>query len=122
MGPLASLDQRHEVRERITDLCAEATIVYDDPDNPDIVSGDEEEGAFIDSVLLYCDQPKGCEAIHAVAAFGPVSIIIPNESVDDLIHLASRGGGSLVALVFTDKGKLPVMLLSGLHPGMDVSC
>ena len=122
MGPLASLDQRHEMRERITDLCAEATIVYGYPDDLNIVSGDAEKGAVINSVLLYCEQPKGCEATHAVEAFGPVSTIIPNESVDDSIHLASCGGGSLVALVFTDEGNLPVMMLLGLHPGLDVSC
>ena len=32
MGPLASLDQREEVRERIRELSAEAEIVAGDPD------------------------------------------------------------------------------------------
>ena len=116
MGPLASLDQRREVRERITDLCAEAEIVHGDPDNPDLISGDAGKGAFINPVLLYCDQPKGCEAIHAVEAFGPVSTIIPYESVDDAIHLASRGGGSLVASVFTDSGEFARDVVAGLAP------
>ena len=116
MGPLASLDQRREVQERITDLCSEAEIVHGDPDSPVIVSGDAEQGAFINPVLLYCDQPEGCEAIHAVEAFGPVSTIIPYESVDDAISLASRGGGSLVASVFTDSGDFARDVVAGLAP------
>ena len=116
MGPLASLDQRREVQERIKELSVEAEIVYGEPDNPDIVSGDAEKGAFVNPVVLYCDQPKGCEAIHAVEAFGPVSTIIPYESVDDAINLASRGGGSLVASVFTDSGDFAHDVVAGLAP------
>ena len=116
MGPLASLDQRLEVQERITELRAEAEIVYGDPDNPGVISGDVEKGAFVNPVLLYCDQPKGCEAIHAVEAFGPVSTIIPYESVDDAIELASLGGGSLVASVFTDSGDFARDVVAGLAP------
>ncbi len=116
MGPLASLDQRREVQERIIDLRAEAEIVFGDPDNPQIVSGDVEKGAFLNPVLLYCDQPQGCEAIHGVEAFGPVSTIIPYESVDDAISLASLGGGSLVASVFTDSGEFARDVVAGLAP------
>ena len=116
MGPLASLDQRREVQERIAELCTEAQIIYGDPDKPDVVSGDIEKGAFVNPVLLYCDQPKGCEAIHAVEAFGPVGTIIPYESVDDAIELASLGGGSLVASVFTDSGDFARDVVAGLAP------
>ena len=116
MGPLASLDQRREVQERVKELCAEAEIVHGDPDNPEIVSGDVEKGAFVNPVLLYCDQPEGRDAIHAVEAFGPVSTLIPYESVDDLIDLAGRGGGSLVASVFTDSGDFARDVVAGLAP------
>ncbi len=116
MGPLASLDQRCEVRERITELSAEAQIVYGNPDNPALVSGDAAKGAFVDPVLLYCDQPKGCEAIHSVEAFGPVCTLIPYESTDDAIELAALGGGSLVASVFTDDGEFARDVVAGLAP------
>jgi len=116
MGPLASLDQRREVRERITELSAEAEIVFGHPDNPVLLSGDAEKGAFVNPVLLYCDQPKDGKAIHAVEAFGPVSTIIPYESTDDAIELASLGGGSLVASVFTDSREFSRDVVAGLAP------
>lgn len=116
MGPLASLEQRAEVRERIQQLCTEARIVSGDPDTPQIVSGSAEHGAFINPVLLYCDQPKDCKLIHEVEAFGPVCTVIPYESVEDAIHLTSLGGGSLVASVFTDSGDFARDVVAGLAP------
>jgi len=116
MGPLASLEQRKEVQQRIKELGAEAELVYGDPDNPQIQSGDANNGAFMNPIVLYCDQPRGCEAIHAVEAFGPVSTIIPYASVDDAIELAGLGGGSLVASVFTDSNGFARDLVTGLAP------
>ena len=57
MGPLASLDQRREVRERIRELRAEAEIVAGNPDEVRVASGDAEKGAFLNPVVLYADNP-----------------------------------------------------------------
>ncbi len=116
MGPLASRDQVREVKDCVAQLRAEAELICGDPDNPQLVSGDVEAGAFINPVLLYCDQPAGREAIHAVEAFGPVSTIVPYESVDDAIDQARRGGGSLVASVFTNNGEFARDVVAGLAP------
>ncbi|SEE67682.1 oxepin-CoA hydrolase / 3-oxo-5,6-dehydrosuberyl-CoA semialdehyde dehydrogenase [Rhizobiales bacterium GAS188] len=102
MGPLASLAQRDEVRARIDELRSEAEIVAGDPDRVNLHSGDAEAGAFLNPVLLYCDRPGGASAVHDVEAFGPVSTIIPYETVDEAATLARRGKGSLVASVFTN--------------------
>ncbi|MFK7892201.1 MAG: phenylacetic acid degradation bifunctional protein PaaZ [Granulosicoccus sp.] len=116
MGPLASLEQRREVQERIAALRAEAQIVTGDPDTPQLVSGDAEKGAFVNPVLLYCEQPKNCQAIHEVEAFGPVSTLMPYDSVDDAIELATLGGGSLVASVFTNSDEFARDVVAGLAP------
>ena len=102
MGPLASLAQRDEVRARINELCGEAEIVAGNPDSANLASGDAEAGAFLNPVLLYCDKPGAARAVHDVEAFGPVSTIIPYETVDEAVSLARRGKGSLVASVFTN--------------------
>ncbi|MGJ4860591.1 phenylacetic acid degradation bifunctional protein PaaZ [Labrys sp. La1] len=102
MGPLASLAQRDEVRQRIKDLQRDAEIVIGDPDRPTIISGDAEAGAFLNPVLLYCDKPASAQAVHDVEAFGPVSTIMPYETIEDAAALARRGKGSLVASVFTN--------------------
>lgn len=116
MGPLASLDQRQEVRDRIEALGAEAEIVSGDPMQARLVSGDADAGAFMDPVLMYCDKPLSSTAVHEVEAFGPVSTVMPYDTLDDAIELTRRGGGSLVASVFTDHNDFARDIVTGLAP------
>jgi oxepin-CoA hydrolase/3-oxo-5,6-dehydrosuberyl-CoA semialdehyde dehydrogenase len=116
MGPLASLDQRKEVRDRIRELSAEAEIVAGDPDAVNVVSGDPERGAFLNPVVLYCDRPLAAAAVHDVEAFGPVSTVMPYDSLDDAVALAKRGKGSLVASVFTNDKAVAEEAAIGIAP------
>ncbi|UVK48084.1 phenylacetic acid degradation bifunctional protein PaaZ (plasmid) [Mesorhizobium sp. AR07] len=116
MGPLASLDQREEVRARIRDLSADAEIVAGDPDNPSVTSGDAVAGAFLNPVLLYCDKPGSARAIHDVEAFGPVSTVMPYDTAEEAVDLALRGKGSLVASVFTNDPAFAEEVVLGLAP------
>ncbi|MET2831372.1 phenylacetic acid degradation bifunctional protein PaaZ [Mesorhizobium shangrilense] len=116
MGPLASLAQRDEVRARIADLKANAEIVAGDPDRPNIISGDVEAGAFLNPVLLYCDKPGSAKAVHDVEAFGPVSTVLPYDTIDEAAELARRGKGSLVASVFTNDAAFAREAVAALGP------
>lgn len=116
MGPLASLDQRDEVRARIRDLLGDAEIVAGDPGTPRVVSGDPEAGAFLNPVLLYCDRPWEAKAVHDVEAFGPVSTVMPYDSAEEAVDLARRGKGSLVASVFTNDPAFAEEVVLGMAP------
>ena len=116
MGPLASLDQREEVRARIAELQADAEIVAGHPDEVRIASGDAEKGAFLNPVLLYCDKPFAAQAVHDVEAFGPVSTIMPYDTMDEAVELTRRGKGSLCASVFTDDPSVAEEMVIGMAP------
>lgn len=116
MGPLASIDQRDEVRGRIKELQAVAEIVAGNPNEVRVSSGDAEKGAFLNPVLLYCDKPFAADAVHEVEAFGPVSTILPYDSLDEAVELARRGKGSLVASVFTNDKAVAEEAVIGLAP------
>lgn len=116
MGPLASLDQRAEVRERIRDLQAVAEIVAGDPDAVRVASGDAERGAFLNPVLMYADAPKAAAAVHEVEAFGPVSTVMPYDDLDEAVALARMGRGSLVSSVFTGDETVAEKLVLGAAP------
>jgi oxepin-CoA hydrolase/3-oxo-5,6-dehydrosuberyl-CoA semialdehyde dehydrogenase len=116
MGPLASLHQRTEVRERIQDLLSDAEIVAGNPDNVRVASGDAEKGAFLNPVLLYADDPFGAFKIHDVEAFGPVSTVLPYDSIEEAVELARLGKGSLVSSVFTDDPKVAEQVVIGVAP------
>lgn len=116
MGPLASLDQRQEVRSRIDELKRDAEIVAGDPAEVRIVSGDAEAGAFLNPVLLYCDRPGKATAVHDVEAFGPVATVMPYDTPEEAVGLARRGKGSLVASVFTNSKAFAEEVVLGLAP------
>ena len=116
MGPLASLDQREEVRACIERLREEAEIMVGDPTRPVLASGDPEAGAFLNPVLLHCDRPLAARAVHDVEAFGPVATLMPYDGLEEAGELARRGKGSLVASLFTDDGAVAREMVAALGP------
>ncbi|PQV53791.1 oxepin-CoA hydrolase/3-oxo-5,6-dehydrosuberyl-CoA semialdehyde dehydrogenase [Defluviimonas denitrificans] len=116
MGALASLDQREEVRARIRELQADAEIVAGNPDEVRVTSGDAAKGAFLNPVLMYCDTPFAATAVHDVEAFGPVSTVMPYDTLDEAVALAQMGKGSLVSSVFTDDARVAEEAVLGLAP------
>ncbi|HRK42036.1 MAG TPA: phenylacetic acid degradation bifunctional protein PaaZ [Gemmobacter sp.] len=116
MGALASLDQREEVRARIRELQADAEIVVGNPATVHVASGNPERGAFLNPVLMYCDKPFAATAVHEVEAFGPVSTVMPYDSLDEAVELARLGKGSLVSSVFTDDPAVAQEVVMGVAP------
>jgi oxepin-CoA hydrolase/3-oxo-5,6-dehydrosuberyl-CoA semialdehyde dehydrogenase len=112
MGALASLNQREEVRGKVRELAEVAEIVAGSLDKVEVTGADPEKGAFLNPILLYCDQPQRHARVHAIEAFGPVSTLMPYDGADDAIELAKRGEGSLVGSIFTaDDGFAKRMVL-----------
>ena len=113
MGALASLGQRDEVRQRIGDLAAEADIVYGGSDDFEVLDADARKGAFFMPTLLHCRKPMGSTAVHSVEAFGPVSTVLPYDTLDDAIELARMGEGSLAGSVITNDNDVARKLVLG---------
>ena len=116
MGPLVSREQRAEVMKRVVELAREAQVVSKDPAHIEVRGADRERGAFVPPILLFCKDPKSARAIHDVEAFGPVATVLPYRDTADAISLARRGGGSLVASVFSADESLARQIISGLAP------
>jgi len=113
MGALASLSQREEVRARVQDLSGEASVVYGNRSDFDVVDADVEKGAFFMPTLLHCERPLSATAVHAVEAFGPVSTVLPYENLDDAIELSRLGDGSLVGSIITNDNDVARELVLG---------
>ena len=116
MGPLASLEQRREVRARVAELSREATLAFGDPATVHAAGADAEQGAFISPLLLVCESPLTSHAVHEVEAFGPVATVMPYADPAEAIALARRGGGSLVCSVFCADDALAAEFVLGLAP------
>ncbi len=115
MGALVSREQRDEVRRSLKALLSVGRLAYGDPEHVDVVGADAERGAFISPVLVRIDD-SGRDEVHSVEAFGPVSSVIPYDSVNDVIGLAARGQGSLVGSVVTADVEFARAVVVGLAP------
>jgi len=101
MGALAGKKQVEEVRERIAQIAKSSQIVFGDLDAYEVVGADRTKGAFLPPVLLLQEDPFNNTAVHEIEAFGPVSTLMPYESLEDAIELANMGKGSLVSSIVT---------------------
>ncbi len=113
MGALASLGQRDEVRARIGDLATEADIVYGGSDDFEVVDADARKGAFFMPTLLHCQKPMNSSAVHSVEAFGPVSTVLPYDTLDEAVALARMGEGSLAGSIVTNDNEVARELVLG---------
>jgi oxepin-CoA hydrolase/3-oxo-5,6-dehydrosuberyl-CoA semialdehyde dehydrogenase len=116
MGPLVSQEQRTDVLARVADLRREADLVEGNLEEFEVKGADRVRGAFVPPLLLLCRDPTAARAIHEVEAFGPVATVLPYRDTADAIGLARRGGGSLVASVFTADDSLAGQFVLGLAP------
>jgi oxepin-CoA hydrolase / 3-oxo-5,6-dehydrosuberyl-CoA semialdehyde dehydrogenase len=101
MGPLVNKGQVSEVQKKVRELMQSCELVHGSMDDFEIIGGDKEHGAFLPSMLLYCDSPGSTDAPHDIEAFGPVSTVMPYKTTGDAIELAKKGKGSLVGSIFT---------------------
>jgi len=116
MGPLASLAQRREVRAQLARLTAESATIFGGELALEPAGVDAERGAFLAPSLLHCRDASAASAVHTVEAFGPVCTVLPYAHIDEAITLARRGGGSLVASVFSADDATAARLVTGLAP------
>ena len=114
MGALASVGDRDGVRDMIARIAAEAEIVFGDPAQVSLVSGEAGRGAFMAPVLMRCENALDATAPHDVEAFGPVATVMPYDGLDEAAELARRGKGSLVSSVFTNDGCVAAELVGAI--------
>src|SRR5215471_16873775 len=115
MGPLASLEQRAEVRRSLSALHAAGKLVFGDPERVELVDADPERGAFLAPNLLRVDD-AGQAAPHEVEAFGPVASLLPYGTAAEVVELAAKGRGSLVGSVVTGDADFAREVVLGTAP------
>jgi oxepin-CoA hydrolase/3-oxo-5,6-dehydrosuberyl-CoA semialdehyde dehydrogenase len=101
MGALASMDQHRDVSERVEMLARGNEVLFSGRDGFKPVGEGVAGGAFFSPTLLLCRNAMVNDAVHDIEAFGPVSTIMTYDGIDEALHLAARGRGSLVTTLVT---------------------
>ena len=119
MGPLISAEQASEVRARVEQLAGECEIIYGGDTPLKLAGKPANSDAFFLPTLLRCDDPCNKLLVHEVEAFGPVSTLMPYDSLEQALAIARLGQGSLVGSLFTrdDEEARQVILASAAWHG-----
>ncbi|MBL9078993.1 MAG: 3,4-dehydroadipyl-CoA semialdehyde dehydrogenase [Planctomycetes bacterium] len=110
MGPVASRDQLRDVRAGIDQLAAVADVV---------LGGKQpiaEKGYFVAATLLRARDAEAA-VLHELEVFGPCATIVPYDgSAARAVGLCNRGGGGLVASVYSDDRAFVEAVVQGIAP------
>jgi oxepin-CoA hydrolase/3-oxo-5,6-dehydrosuberyl-CoA semialdehyde dehydrogenase len=101
MGPLVGADQAKDVGAAVAKLAQECDVIYGGGSEFSVEGADNSSGAFFPATVLRCNNPFEQHLVHEVEAFGPVTTLMPYNTVDDAIAIAALGKGSLVGSLFT---------------------
>ena len=97
MGPVATAQQLHDVREGIGRLEACAKVVLGGS------KAKEGKGYFVDPTLLVSMEPKTDDAVHTHEVFGPVATVCAFDGTPAAAaKLVAAGGGGLVTSLYSD--------------------
>jgi oxepin-CoA hydrolase/3-oxo-5,6-dehydrosuberyl-CoA semialdehyde dehydrogenase len=101
MGALASMDQHRDVSERVEMLARGNEVIFGAHHGFNPVGENCASGAFFSPTLLLCRNAAINTAVHDIEAFGPVSTMMTYRDIDEALHLAALGRGSLVTTLAT---------------------
>ena len=114
MGALASKSQQSDVAERVALLRQSTELVYGGNANFNLVGEGMANGAFFQPTLLLCQKPLSTDSVHDIEAFGPVSTLMPYDSMEEALALAKRGKGSLVGSLITKSPEVAAQVVPRL--------
>ncbi|MCF8413208.1 MAG: phenylacetic acid degradation bifunctional protein PaaZ [Melioribacteraceae bacterium] len=108
MGSLADKYYLNLVNEKLDKLKEESEVVFEGSTEVD------KKSSFFNPVLLYCASPSSAKTPHEIEAFGPVSTVMPYHDIPEVIELAKKGEGSLVASLFTADNDIAKEVVLGI--------
>ena len=113
MGSLAGKVQQAEVIERVAQLATYTPIVFGSLDKVELVGADAKSGAFLSPILMINHKPFEHKLTHELEAFGPVSTILPYNTIEDAVEISKLGKGSLVSSIITQDENIATIFALG---------
>lgn len=101
MGPLVGREQMQDVWQGLETLKQSCEVIYGGNPDFEVTGGDKEKGAFFPTTLLHYADALTDGVPHNVEVFGPVSTLMPYNTLAEATAIAKMGKGSLAGSVFT---------------------
>jgi 3,4-dehydroadipyl-CoA semialdehyde dehydrogenase len=113
-GPLVNKAQQKAVLDGIAELKRECNVIFGGDHGFQPIDAESGSSCFVQPTLLRCDDPLRATIVHEVEVFGPVATVMPYDTVEEVIALARRGHGSLVASIYSDDASFAETVTGGL--------
>ncbi len=101
VGPVVNKAQQSACLEGLRRLKAECSVLFGGDENFQPIDADPQRSAFVQPTLLSCENGLDAKFVHDVEVFGPAATLVAYDGLDDLVAIARRGLGSLVASIFS---------------------
>jgi 3,4-dehydroadipyl-CoA semialdehyde dehydrogenase len=118
VGPVVNKAQQSSCLEGLKKLKEECEVLFGGDAQFQPIDADAQKSAFVQPTLLACKSGLDAKYVHDVEVFGPAATLVAYESIENLIAIARRGLGSLVASVFSndpDFSRSVVLGIGDLH-------
>src|SRR6266446_1441916 len=102
VGPVVNKAQQSACLEGLAKLKEECEILFGGDKNFRPIDADLQKSSFVQPALLSCKDGLSAKYVHDVEVFGPVATLVAYDGLQELIAIARRGLGSLVASVFSN--------------------
>jgi 3,4-dehydroadipyl-CoA semialdehyde dehydrogenase len=102
VGPVVNKAQQSSCLEGLRKLKEECEVLFGGNENFQPIDADPQKSAFVQPTLLACKAGLNAKFVHDVEVFGPAATLVAYDSLENLIAIARRGLGSLVASVFSN--------------------
>jgi 3,4-dehydroadipyl-CoA semialdehyde dehydrogenase len=102
VGPVVNKAQQASCFEGLRKLKEECEVLFGGNENFLPVDADPQKSSFVQPTLLACKDGLDAKFVHDVEVFGPVATLVAYDSLKNLIAIARRGLGSLVASIFSN--------------------
>jgi oxepin-CoA hydrolase/3-oxo-5,6-dehydrosuberyl-CoA semialdehyde dehydrogenase len=117
MGPLATRSQLEDVRQGVGELAEDGRLVFGSAAPIKALGVEPGVGFFISPVLVEVEEGAAAPAVHSREVFGPVATLVPySGEAEEAAALVARGGGGLVASVYSDDTAFVEEIVFGLAP------
>jgi 3,4-dehydroadipyl-CoA semialdehyde dehydrogenase len=114
VGPVVNKAQQSSCFEGLRKLKEECTVIYGGDERFQPVDADPQKSAFVQPTLLSCKNGLEAKYVHDVEVFGPAATLVAYDGPNDLIAIARRGLGSLVASIFSNDAAFVQNVIVGI--------
>src|SRR5271170_1305647 len=102
VGPVVNKAQQAVCLEGLRKLKEECTVLFGGDENFQPIDADTQKSSFVQPTLLACEKGLDAKYVNDIEVFGPAATLVAYDGLEDLIAIARRGLGSLVASIFSN--------------------